>query len=239
MRLFGAGLPRTGTLSQKIALEQLGLAPCYHMVDVLSDLSEAPRWRQALDRELAVDEILKDHVATVDWPGSFFYAEMLELYPEAKVLLSVRAGDAWARSMHDTIWGMFYDNTLARHLSDARATVDPMWAGYLEMMKDMWQRSGLLNGDRTSLEWMSEAMTRYNDEVQLTVPPERLLIWNVTDGWEPLCEFLELAVPDVPFPCVNDAEQFDGRIIDGSLQVIEQALREPGREDSVEPIPAA
>jgi hypothetical protein len=223
MRLFGAGLPRTGTLSLKLALEQLGLAPCYHMVNVLSDLSEAPRWRKALDGELGLDEILKDHVATVDWPGSFFYAEMLDLYPEAKVILSVRDGDAWARSMHDTIWGMFYDDTLTRHLSYARARVDPMWSGYLDMMKNMWERSGLLNGDQTSLEWMSQSMTRYCDEVQRTVPPERLLVWNVADGWEALCEFLDLTVPDAPFPRVNDAKQFDARIIDASLQVIQQS----------------
>lgn len=222
MRLIGAGLPRTATLSQKVGLEMLGFAPCYHMVNVLGDLSLAPKWQQALDGELPLQQLFEGFEATVDWPGSFFYGELLDLYPEAKVLLSVRDGDTWAQSMHETIWGMFYDDVLMRDLSSARCHVDPKWRGYIEMMKDMWERSGLLNGDDTTLEWMSGAMTRYNEEVQDTVPPERLLVWTPSDGWEPLCEFLDVPVPDGPFPRLNDAKQFGERIIDGALLAIQE-----------------
>src|SRR3954454_11974203 len=203
MKLIGAGLPRTGTLSQKIALEVLGLEPCYHMVNVLGDLDEASRWRRALDGEESVRDIFDGFQASVDWPGSFFYKELIEIYPDAKVLLSVRDGDAWARSMRETIWGLFYDDVLMRHLSSARACVDPQWRGYIEMMQQMWQQSGLLDGDATTLEWMSSAMERYNAEVRDTVPADRLLVWSATDGWEPLCDFVELPVPDMPFPYVN------------------------------------
>jgi len=222
MRVIGAGLPRTATLSQKIALEILGLAPCYHMVNVIGDLDEAPRWRQALDREIPVREILQGFEATVDWPGSYFYADLIETYPDAKVLLSVRDGDAWARSMRETIWGVLYDDSLMSHLSSARGHVDPLWRGYIEMMKEMWQRSGLLNADDTSLEWMSNAMDRFNAEVQRTVAPDRLLVWQASDGWKPLCEFLGAPVPDAPFPRVNDSNEFASRIIDSSLLAIQQ-----------------
>jgi hypothetical protein len=104
MKLIGAGLPRTATLSQKIALESLGLRPCYHMVNVLADLELASDWRKVLDGELPLTEVLDGYEATVDWPGSFFYPELIELYPDAKVLLSVRDDEAWARSMQQTIW---------------------------------------------------------------------------------------------------------------------------------------
>jgi hypothetical protein len=213
MKLIGAGLPRTATLSQKIALEMLGMAPCYHMVNVLADLDQAALWRKALDGETSLTEILGGFQATVDWPGSF-------IYPDAKVVLSVRDDDDWARSMQSTIWGLFYDDTLIRHLSFARASIDSQWNGYIAMMQEMWQRSKLINGEFTTLDFMSAAVHRYNDDVQATVPRERLLVWTPADGWEPLCEFLELPVPDMPFPHVNDGGEFAQRIIDASLLAI-------------------
>jgi hypothetical protein len=221
MKLIGAGLPRTATLSQRIALEALGLSPCYHMVNVLADLDQAPLWRAVLDGELSPGEIFAGFDATVDWPGSYFYRELLELYPDAKVLLSVRDPDSWARSMRETIWGLFYDDVLIRHLSDARATLDPAWRSYMAMMREMWQRSGLVDGEATTLESMAQAFCRYNDEVRATVPAERLLVWAPGDGWEPLCDFLGLAVPQIPFPRVNDSRAFGERIVESSLSAIQ------------------
>src|SRR6185312_3852289 len=201
MKLIGAGLPRTGTLSQKIALEMLGLAPCYHMVNVLTDLDETARWRRAVDGDLSVTEIFEGFEATVDWPGSFFYPDLIDLYPDAKVLLSVRPSDRWARSMRDTIWGVIYGDILIRPLSDARRTVDPQWDDYITLVSEMWQRSGLIENAETTTETdMAAAMERYHEEVRATVPADRLLVWSVSDGWEPLCEFLELPVPDADFP---------------------------------------
>src|SRR5271166_2959080 len=96
MTVIGAGLPRTATLSQKVALEMLGLGPCYHMVDILSDLDRVESWSNALQGTANWDEIFAGYHSTVDWPGSFFYRELIDKYPEAKVVLSVRAGDAWS-----------------------------------------------------------------------------------------------------------------------------------------------
>jgi hypothetical protein len=222
MRLIGAGLPRTGTLSQKVALEMLGFAPCYHMVNVLADLDLVPQWRRALDGDADWEQIFNGFDATVDWPGSFFYEELLEVFPDAKVLLSVRDGQSWARSMRDTIWGLFYDDILIQHISSARAVVDPKWAAYLDMMKGMWERSGLLSGEQTTAEWMSDAMARYHEQVRTNVPADRLLVWTPADGWESLCDFLEVPVPDQPFPHLNDSTQFGERIVDGSLLAIQE-----------------
>jgi hypothetical protein len=222
MKLIGAGLPRTGTLSQKVALEILGVGPCYHMVNVLADLDLASMWRRALDGDADWPEIFEGFEATVDWPGSFFYRELIEVYPDAKVLLSLRDGESWARSMRETIWGVLYGDILIRHLSEARAIVDPKWRGYIEMVREMWQGSGLMQGEDTTAEWMSAAMDRYHEEVQRTVPSDRLLVWSVSDGWEPLCEFLEVPVPDMPFPHLNDSKEFIDRLTDGSLITLQE-----------------
>lgn len=208
MKLIGAGLPRTATLTQRAALEILGFAPCYHMQNVFADMSEVARWRAALDGDLSPAEILSGYPAEVDWPSSYYFRELLETYPDAKVLLSVRDGMSWAKSMQGTIWGLLYGDTLMRNLSDARMKVDPVWAMYIEMMKEMWQRTELLDGEDTTLDFMAQAMERFNDQVRRSVPAERLLEWSPKDGWEPLCAFLEVPVPEEPLPHINDTEQF-------------------------------
>jgi hypothetical protein len=223
MRLIGAGLPRSGTLSQKVALEMLGFAPCYHMVNVLADLDQASLWGRALEGEQPWGEIFDSFQATVDWPGSYFWRELAERYPDAKVLLSVRDAEGWERSMRETIWGIFYGEILIKDLSSARCRVDPSWRGYIELMERMWQQSGLIDsGARTTSESMRRAMERFNEEVKDGIDPDRLLVWSVQDGWEPLCEFLELPVPEIPFPHLNDSQEFIGRIVDGALLSIQQ-----------------
>ena len=222
MKVIGAGLPRTATLTQKVALEMLGFSPCYHMVNVLGDLDKAPRWREALEGNCHWDEIFDGFEATVDWPGAFFYRDLMEAYPDAKVLLSVRDGDAWERSMGETIWGLFFGDMMIRDLCSAWGRVDPKWAGYIALMKEMWQKSGLLASENegSGTGYMAEAMRRYNQEVISTVPADRLLVWSPVDGWEPLCDFLGASVPDQPLPRVNDSAQFGARIIDAAMDAL-------------------
>jgi hypothetical protein len=218
MKVIGAGLPRTGTLSQKVALEMLGLGPCYHMVNVLADLEQTAVWRAALAGEVDFREVFADFGSSVDWPGSFFYREVMDVFPEAKVLLSVRPAEDWERSMRETIWAIFYGDHLLNDVSRARGRVDPLWKGYIEMMEGMWEQSGLLGSGATAgLGELARAFEAYNEEVIATVPSDRLLVWSAADGWEPLCEFLEVGVPDVPFPRLNDSRQFIERVLDGSL----------------------
>lgn len=232
MRLIGAGLPRTGTLSQKIALEMLGLDPCYHMVNVLGNLPEAARWRQVFDGSMPVTDILDEFPATVDWPGSYYTKQLVEAYPDAKVLLSVRSGESWAASMRETVWGVLYGSDLQRHMSDARSCIDPEWRDCMNMLREMWQASGLLNGDATTAESMAAAMEAYNQDIIASVPADRLLVWTASEGWGPICEFLGLPVPDVEFPRVNDKAEFADRIINPALAIVQQH-QQPGA-----PVPA-
>ncbi len=230
MKVIGAGLPRTGTLSQKAALEQLGAGPCQHMANLLANLDAVPSWRRALDGEADWDQLFAGFQSVVDWPGSFFWRELIDVYPDAKVLLSVREGHSWARSMRDTIWGVHYGDIIIRHLSDARCVIDPKWRGYISLMKEFWRRIDMA-GDGVTEEEMIIGMERYHDEVKQTVPSDRLLVWSVTDGWGPLAEFLGEPEPEEPFPHLNDSKIFIDRVIDGSLSAL-QRWRDQNREEA-------
>jgi hypothetical protein len=125
--------------------------------------------------------------------------------------------------MRETIWGIFYGDSLMTDLSNGRGRIDPPWAGYLDLMQEMWRQSGLLGaGAGAEPGELAAAIERYNAEVIATVPEDRLLVWSVTDGWEPLCAFLGIDVPEAPFPNLNDSSQFADRIVDGALLAIKQ-----------------
>jgi len=226
MRLIGAGLPRTGTLTQKLALEQLGLGPCYHWVNVIADLDQVALWDRALDGEAIWDEVFAGQHSTVDWPGGYFYRQLIDVYPEAKVLLSVRDPEAWERSFRETIQTMSHGDSLMPLLARARAEIDPRWQRYLQLVDRMfWGPQGTFAAGHERPEQLIEQMLRHTDQVKRTVPAERLLVWEVTDGWQPLCEFLEVDVPDEPLPHANDRETFLGRVVGGALDSL-QAWRE-------------
>ena len=149
------------------------------------------------------------------------------------MLLSVRDGDSWARSMRDTIWGVLRGDTMMRDLSTARTRIDPGWSSYIELMTAMWDKSGLLGAaEGFEASALARAMERYNDEVRQSVPAERLLVWSPADGWEPLCEFLEVPVPDMPFPRVNDSREFVNRVIDGALITLNEWRKSAADEAS-------
>lgn len=223
MKLIGAGLPRTGTLSQKVALEMLGLGPCYHMVNVLGDLDQANYWKRALDGDAPWDEVFDGFQSTVDAPGHYFYKDLIEVYPDAKVLLSVRDPERWRTSMEQTVWAVRNGESTMRLLSDARANVDPAWAGFLEMIDGLlWDEAGTLADCKGNADNLPAAIERWTEEVKANVPADRLLVWDVTQGWEPLCEFLELPVPDDPFPNVNDSKEFVERVVDGALAKLQE-----------------
>jgi hypothetical protein len=208
-----------------VALEQLGFAPCYHMRNVLADLeNELPHWEAAADGNPDWDGVFGDAQSTVDWPSARYYADLMDYYPDAKVLLSVRSADGWVKSMRETVWGVYFGDTVLHHVSDARACIDPNWRRFIELMNRMnWDEgTGVLAGDHHSDQGLAEIMERWNEQVKSTVPADRLLVWDPKEGWDPLCAFLEVDVPDEPLPRLNDTASFKEGIIGGGLGLLNE-----------------
>jgi hypothetical protein len=141
----------------------------------------------------------------------------MDVYPDAKVLLSVRDVDGWVRSMEQTITQIFFGDSLMHHLARAQYHVDPRYAAWIDLLTEMnfSDERGAFGGTNGEPAAMAEAYERWNQAVIDTVPSERLLVWDPKDGWEPLCEFLEVPVPDGPLPHVNDTENFQKNLIMG------------------------
>lgn len=225
MKVIGAGLPRTATTTQMYALEQLVGGPCYHMRDLLMDLEAGlPLWERTADGSPEWERIFGEARSTVDWPSARYYRELMEHYPDAKVLLSVRPAEDWVASMRQTVWAIFHGDSVIHHVADARAVLDPLWCRYKALMRRMtWEEpDGALAGETFSDAGLAAVMDRWNESVEATVPADRLLVWNPCEGWEPLCDFLDVPVPPEPLPRLNDTMSFREGIIGGALDVVNE-----------------
>lgn len=211
VEIIGAGLPRTGTLSLKAALEELGYGPCYHMSELLRRPKLAERWLEvARGGEANWPTLLEGYRSTVDWPGSAFWQELIGAYPDAKVILTVRDPERWYASMKLLVHGG--RSMRAITAPAVRRLVPPLGvlASLIETLvgrqygvSPEHMRHGTMAKDDTI-----ESYARHNAEVAAAVPEDRLLVFRVEDGWEPLCEFLGRPVPDTPFPHHNEAGRF-------------------------------
>lgn len=197
LSVIGAGLGRTGTMSLKLALEQLGFGPCYHMKEVFGLPKSWTQWSDAADgKPVDWDEVFEGFNSAVDWPSAEFYKPLADYYPDAKVILTVRDPEAWYASTQATIFN--FDN---------HAGAPEAWA---QMIQKVIGRK--FNGDLKTRDHCIEVYNRHNDEVRRTIPAERLLEYTPGEGWEPLCSFLGVPVPEQPYPKVNTTEEFVGRV---------------------------
>jgi Sulfotransferase domain len=194
LKVVGAGVGRTGTHSLKVALEQLLGGRCHHMVEIIADPAQAPGWTDAIEgRDVDWEAMMDGYVALVDWPGASFWREISAANPDALVLLSTRDPEAWYRSASNTIFGPI--EATPPGLED--------WFG-AAMPKLFHSRFSDDMGNATA---MMDAFERHNAEVRAGVPAERLLEWNVSDGWEPICERLRMPVPEESFPVTNSTDE--------------------------------
>jgi hypothetical protein len=188
LEVIGAGYGRTGTLSLKLALEHLGLGPCFHMSEAIANPACMPGWVAATRGRPDWERLFEGYRATVDHPGCVFYRELAALYPRAKVILTVRDPSDWFDSTQATV---FSPTMRAR-------VADPLFKEFLT--GTVWGLFGAGIDDRA---FMVEAFERHTAEVKRAIAAERLLVFEVSQGWEPLCRFLGVAVPSRPFPRVN------------------------------------
>ena len=209
LKVIGAGFGRTGTLSLKLALEELGLGPCYHMIEVNAHREHDALWL-ALARGEASDwrPMLQGYASTVDWPTTYVWKELAAANPQAKIILTLRDPDAWYASAAATIFARMieFETLRAEALRSDPAAVDEARRRHMEMINTLIVENtfgGSLDKDNAIA-----VFNAHNEEVRRSVPREKLLVYKSGDGWEPLCAFLDMPVPSAPYPKVNTTEDF-------------------------------
>lgn len=197
LQVIGAGFGRTGTESMKRALEMLDLGRCHHMYEVLPDPEQYALWQAIADGQ-APDwhRIYDGFGAAVDWPTARYWRELADVYPDAKVLLTVRSPESWWRSFSETIMQFFLER---------RTGGDLDMFGYKMIARETF--GGKIE-DADHCMAVFEANIR---EVKETIPPERLIVYELGSGWEPLCAGLGVPVPDAPYPSGNAKAEFHER----------------------------
>jgi hypothetical protein len=201
LSVIGAGFGRTGTFALKTALEQLGLGPCCHGSEERHFRQGADFWsRFSRGEPIDWDQFFLGYRSTVDSPSCRFYLALADRYPSAKIVLTLRDPAEWFESYRATVLPMLVSSTNAPYFHF-------LFGGYKH------DRESLIAG-----------YERHNREVQKLVPPERLLVYEVRQGWGPLCQFLNLPIPDQPFPHVNLREEFSSR-----MERLGAQLRQPMR----------
>lgn len=197
LQIIGTGVGRTGTYSLKLALQALGLGPCYHMEEVAKNMpTHLPLWQSALNDDFDWSATYQGYKSAVDWPTSGFYRELYAAYPNAKFIHTTRSSESWAASFGSTI------NTLIDGKENAPSK---MWE-WIDMAKSVIERTGFEIG--STPEKLAQDFAKHNQSVVAAIPKSNLLVFEVAQGWEPLCQFLELETPDLPFPRSNNREEF-------------------------------
>ena len=199
LKVIGSGFGRTGTLSLKGALETLGFGPCYHMVEVFKNPQAPGWWSEAAEDPAHADwgKIFAGYNATVDWPNATYYRELAAAYPDAKVVHTERDPDEWFESTQATIFKNGFEGD---------APFPAMLRKVIGTLFDM-----RVNDRATCI----SVYNAHNRQVRETIPAERLLVYHVSDGWTPLCDFLGVPLPEGPVPKVNSREEFAAMIAAG------------------------
>ena len=195
LKVVGSGLGRTGTKSMQTALNMLGFGPCHHMVEVFAHPESMALWIEAAAAKPNWNAIFKNYHSMVDYPGAAYWREIAAYYPDAKVLHTVRDADKWFESTQATI---FAPEGMA--MSDG-----PHAPFFNSIMNRIVGKSRENIHDRT---FMTDYFRRHTEVVKVTIPAEQLLIYEVGEGWERLCKFLDVSVPKEPYPSENSRAEF-------------------------------
>jgi hypothetical protein len=206
LEVIGAGFGRTGTLSLKLALEQLGYMKCHHMMEVMRSDAQADYWKAIGEgKPTDWDKVFDGFKACVDFPASVYYRELFAKYPDAKVVLTVRSADSWWASASETIFA------IGKAVPPWLKAIVPRF-GKIFAMHDAVLGQKLFKGGMHDEASAKATFNSHIAEVKAAIPPERLLVYEVKQGWAPLCAFLGKPVPEAPFPNVNDSAEFKRRI---------------------------
>lgn len=209
MKVIGVGFGRTGTMSLKQALADLGAGPCFHMIDLIVGERRArdlPYWVKVADGEpVDWNEVFDGWEATVDWPAASVWRQVADAFPEAPVLLNVRDFDGWYRSVENTILAVKLAARAGELAQGAnREQPAPELWGVIERL--IWE--GDFQGRFEDRDWVRRMYDERIEEIRSTIAPERLTVWNLGDGWGPLAAMLGVDPPAHDFPRLHDTNEF-------------------------------
>ncbi len=217
MRAIGAGFGRTGTTSLKAALEELGFGPSYTLGEVFRNPGHVRVWEAArlAGEEVDWEAFLAGYGVAVDWPACSFYEELMQAFPEAAVILTVRDPAAWYESTRSTIYELrrLTEGPLPVRAAFALAELFVPGVTGAVRLADRLVWEGTFEGRFGDRAYAMEVFERHNEAVRLRVSPERLLVFDVREGWAPLCDFLGVEAPDRPFPRLNEAREMRLRLL--------------------------
>jgi len=213
LKVIGAGFPRTGTTSLKTALELLGFGPCCHMWELMKP-EHAWRWpmlSRAVDgKPVHWPTVYRGFQSTVDSPGCFFWRKLSRAYPEAKVILTVRDWHSWQVSTQR--------GAMVGEAQAGRNRIDPVMSQTIGRMDAAIARELdyrlIPPAGMSRDQHLHQQFLRHVETVKSEIAPERLLVFQVTEGWGPLCRFLGVDEPSVAFPHENDLGDFAKRVAD-------------------------
>lgn len=197
LKVVGSGLGRTGTKSMQSALNMLGVGPCHHMVEVFAHPETMQLWVDAGAGQPNWDLIFKDYQSMVDYPGAAYWKQLADHYPDAKVLHTVRDPDKWFDLTQATIFAP---------QSSARAEGDSIQARFFESFM------GPMRANLADRAFMTDYFRAHTEAVKAAIAPERLLVFEVGEGWERLCKFLGVPVPAESYPSENSTAEFQARV---------------------------
>jgi len=211
LKIIGAGFPRTGTTTLKQCLEILGYQKCYHMKELLVNPDMLSYWLNIEENGTTDWDTLYDgYEATVDFPGYPYYKEHMEKYPDAKVILTIRPFENWYNSAYSTVWKAGPQNIRQKMVMLTRILLNPRLKKVISCIKFVkrvfWEKQ--FQGKFEDKEFAEKIFNQHIEEVKAHVPPEKLLIYDVRDGWGPLCKFLNVAEPMDELPHLNKKENF-------------------------------
>jgi len=200
LEVVGAGFGRNGTNSLRTALELLGFGPCHHMAEVIESPKQLSLWRSLEQGDnAALMKALEGFRSQVDWPGAVYWETLAELNPNSKVILSTRDPDEWFDSMQATI--VPFITSMSAQSEDLHLKELAAWSKRV-IARDIFDNK---MDDRA---YATKIYRAHTSRVIDTIPRERLLIFQVSDGWAPLCEFLDRDIPSLDFPNTNSAANF-------------------------------
>ncbi len=223
LKIIGAGMPRTGTSSLGAALAELGFTPCYQMRELLSHPEQANFWLKAIREEVIEwNELFQDYQATLDFPSYRHYCQLLEYYPHAKVILTIRDPQTWYKSAFNTIYQVSEPHSgqqflKSLKLADCSATVD-IGRVFDLVARELWQKD--FQGKFADKHHAISVFNQHIEAVKQNVPSARLLIYEISTGWESLCDFLNVPVPNKTFPHLNEQANFQERVTRLLSQVV-------------------